>query len=208
MQINNNFGTTTPSYRNNFKTLVLDSQQEFNSFVKTEENEEIVEKLEYVLDSDNKLTEILGVKTSNKINWSSTGVEELTDEQIEELKGKFNFDNLSDVDFFNLLSDLTNLNVISQDDINGLFFATASPTGILVPTNGTLNYQSSETSSLFERMQISYEKLKTEINYYSSDDFWKNNLNVDYKDFLSFNQKETERLEIYDKFFSVVNSLK
>ena len=67
------------------------------------------------------------INTTKSINWESKGDKQLTEEQIAQLKKKYDVRNLSPQDYYNLMSDLTQMNVLSGEDCKG---AHLSHTGI------------------------------------------------------------------------------
>lgn len=57
------------------------------------------------------------ISREKTINWQATGTDVLTKQQIAELQEKYDVENLSDQDYYDLMSDLTHLNVISGGDV-------------------------------------------------------------------------------------------
>ncbi len=57
------------------------------------------------------------ISREKTINWQATGTDVLTQQQMEELQEKYDIENLSDQDYYDLMSDLTHLNVISGGDV-------------------------------------------------------------------------------------------
>lgn len=66
------------------------------------------------------------IDTEKTINWDSQGDQEITEAQIAELRMKYNLDHLSAQDYYNLLSDLTNMGVLSAEDCAGMHLASGS----------------------------------------------------------------------------------
>lgn len=60
------------------------------------------------------------IDTTKEINWDSKGDKQLTEDQIAQLKKKYDVKNLSPQDYYNLMSDLTQLNVLSGEDCKGV----------------------------------------------------------------------------------------
>lgn len=56
------------------------------------------------------------IDTSKKINWSAKGEHLLTEEEIDYLKDQYDITNLTPQEFYDLMSDLTNLDAISADE--------------------------------------------------------------------------------------------
>ena len=84
------------------------------------------EESQDVFDSKTFL-EILGITLEEEINWNADGTSELTESQIRYLKEKYDVQNLSRSDFYNLLAELSNRNVISYEDIQNQFIRQADP---------------------------------------------------------------------------------
>ncbi len=69
----------------------------------------------------------MGVELKDSINWNSDGSGKLTDEQIKDLKERYDVENLSQEEYYNLLTELVNLNVISGDDFEKEFVKKVPP---------------------------------------------------------------------------------
>ncbi len=81
--------------------------------------------------------EILGIKLDKKINWNADGTSELTDDQIQYLQEKYDVENMSKSDFYNLLAELSCMNVISHKDVENQFLRhdPAVAKGMLIATD-------------------------------------------------------------------------
>lgn len=71
--------------------------------------------------------EILGIKLDKKINWNADGTSELTEDQIQYLREKYDVENMSKSDFYNLLAELSGMNVISHKDVENQFLRYVDP---------------------------------------------------------------------------------
>ena len=58
-----------------------------------------------------------GVSTDKPVNWDADGSSKLTQEQIDYLRSTYDLSDMSKQDYYNLMSDLTNMNVISIKDV-------------------------------------------------------------------------------------------
>lgn len=67
--------------------------------------------------------------TSKTINWQSRGDHELTAEEIAQLKEKYDVNNLSAQEYYDLMSDLTHMGVLSGGDVMGVHLATVGSAG-------------------------------------------------------------------------------
>lgn len=74
-----------------------------------------------------KILDMLGVNLTNGINWNSDGACELTDVQARDLRERYDVEDLSAEEYYTLLAELVNLNVISGDDFEKQFIRQASP---------------------------------------------------------------------------------
>lgn len=90
------------------------------------------EEHNYVTGSETFL-EILGIEMDEKINWNADGTSELTESQMRYLQNKYDIENLSKNDFYNLLAELSNMNVISHEDVRNQFLCPGNPAAA---TNG------------------------------------------------------------------------
>lgn len=57
------------------------------------------------------------IRTDKPINWGTTGEHQLTADEIDTLKNRYDVANLSEQDFYDLMADLSNLNAIKPEDI-------------------------------------------------------------------------------------------
>lgn len=69
------------------------------------------------------------ISTEKAVNWSSKGDKELTAEQIARLKETYDVNNLTRQDYYDLMSDLTQMEVLAGEDCMGVHLATAPPPG-------------------------------------------------------------------------------
>ncbi len=80
--------------------------------------------------------EILGIKLDKKINWNADGTSELTEDQIQYLREKYDVENMSKSDFYNLLAELSDMNVISHKDVENQFLRYVDPaTEVIIAAN-------------------------------------------------------------------------
>lgn len=60
------------------------------------------------------------IDTTKTINWESSGKHKLTSEEIARLKKKYNVNNLSPQEYYDLMSDLSHMEVLSGNDVMGV----------------------------------------------------------------------------------------
>ena len=70
-----------------------------------------------------------GISTEKAVNWYSKGDRELTAEDIARLKEQYDVTDLSPQGYYDLVADLTQLEVLSGADCMGVHLATAPPPG-------------------------------------------------------------------------------
>lgn len=84
------------------------------------------------------------IDTAKPINWQSAGDHILSAEEIAQLKEKYDVTNLSTQDYYDLMSDLTQLEVLSGSDVMGVYQANAdselglNTTGLFTGAAGTV----------------------------------------------------------------------
>lgn len=154
------------------------------------------------------------ISTEKTINWNATGTDVLTQAQIKDLQERYDIENMSKQDFYDLLSDLTNLNAVSAQDCVHLFWVHSPEMNIPVDLCDNynqqhleLNFVTRENSNLFRLMQLKLEHSLEMFNWVSSRSFDERNLSMPplvkqrYVDALS---AETAS---YQKFFSIFQSI-
>lgn len=118
----------------NFQSRLMDEDIDFGqslnrkkalAFQQQDQNvgEAITQNKEAVL----RMLNLMGVKRKSGINWESDGSDKLTDEQVRDLSGRYDVEDLSREEYYSLLTELVNLNVISGDDFEKQFIKQASP---------------------------------------------------------------------------------
>lgn len=85
------------------------------------------------------------IDTSKTIDWYSRGDHQLTAEEIEHLKEKYNIDDLSPQEYYDLMSDLTHMGVLSGEEVVSPYIATV---GSLLSGQAVLGGMR-ETGSIF-----------------------------------------------------------
>lgn len=105
-----------------------------NSDVDWDKHEQICRRF---FDAGNKL---MGIDTTRKPNEESTGDKTLTDEQIASLREKYDVENLSPQERYDLMCDLTDMGVLSMRDIlSGCIGTSPMSTISVVSQSGTSN---------------------------------------------------------------------
>lgn len=84
------------------------------------------------------------IDTAKPINWQSPGDHILSSEEIAGLKGKYDVTNISAQEYYDLMSDLTHMEVLSGSDVMGVHLAAAdselgfNTTGLFTGAAGTV----------------------------------------------------------------------
>lgn len=156
----------------------------------------------------------VSIDISNPINWAATGKETLTNEQITYIKNKYNISDLNSQDFYNLMSDLTNWDVISAEDVTNMFLTEAPPisnSGILMrvdnaPTKNTKSYAS---GNILEKLNQDIDYFQWVYSYSKTDEFKELNSDFSQAGMIKPYQDYLQRQIGYNKhMLSIFNQLK
>lgn len=126
--------------------------------------------------TDEKLATLAGIKygvtvdTTKTINWESTGDQQLTAEQRSELKEKYDVKNLDPQSYYDLMSDLTHMNVLSAKDIEGMHLKKIDlgPGNFMITPDSV---QSGFRNQSFSMGNI-LDTLKNELDYLGRNQGW------------------------------------
>lgn len=123
---------------------------------KIEEKEESAQSAEeYDYESISKtFCEILGIKLDEKINWNADGTSELTEDQIHYLQEKYDVENMSKTEFYNLMAELSGMNVISYEDVENQFLCQGDPAAnVIIAANGHFSQWLNSGNNYLSRFQ-------------------------------------------------------
>lgn len=123
---------------------------------KIEEKEESAQSAEeYDYESISKtFLEILGIKLDEKINWNADGTSELTEDQIHYLQEKYDVENMSKTEFYNLMAELSGMNVISHEDVENQFLCQGDPAAnVIIAANGHFSQWLNSGNNYLSRFQ-------------------------------------------------------
>lgn len=113
----------------NFSEVLVDnhaSVKEDNFALQTNFESKEIERKKDVLKTyfdDEELASHIGfvgkeeISTEKTINWQSTGMGELTSEQIDYLKSAYDIEHMNGQSYYNLMSDLSHMDILSGYDI-------------------------------------------------------------------------------------------
>ncbi|MBD5094725.1 MAG: hypothetical protein HDT26_10690 [Subdoligranulum sp.] len=76
------------------------------------------------------------IDTTKTINWASSGDHKLTAEEIAQLKEKYDVTNLSAQEYYDLMSDLTHMNVLSAEDVMSVHLKHGGDGFVMTPGGG------------------------------------------------------------------------
>lgn len=107
-----------------------------------------------------KSNEINGVDTTRKLNDDSNGDKVLTAEQIEQLSAKYDVKNLSPQERYDLFCDLTDMGILTSDEVKSIGIGKFIGVTVLRPTS------EDDSSSWMEDISLSnlYEWMQAFIN--------------------------------------------
>lgn len=156
----------------------------------------------------------VGIKTDNPINWGTTGEHQLTKEEIDTLKSKYNVTNLSEQSFYNLMADLSHLNAIKPEDIISDYYVKTD--GIMYNSITEIDYNFLENGKVIKNLLgESHGKVK----YYKEHSELVNSTEFAKLDKLIFAQKQNphlllelkmsvqERLEDANRYYNIIAQL-
>lgn len=146
--------------------------------------------------------------SSGAVNWNSTGDATLTNEQITELHSKYNLNNLSSQDFYDLMVDLSNMNVISAEDIKSMFVVKAPPAGSYVLVDGFYGSVPFGHGNIFDSINSDLNALSGVKNFMLSDEFWKMNPNASKDEHSSFVNYINNRANRFNRLLQIFTSIR
>lgn len=146
--------------------------------------------------------------SSGAVNWNSTGDATLTTEQITELRSKYNLNNLSSQDFYDLMVDLTNMNVISAEDIHDMFVLQAPPAGSYVIVDDFYGSVPFGHGNIFDSINSDLNALSGVKDFMLSDEFWKMNPNASKDEHSSFVNYINNRANRFNRLLQIFTSIK
>ncbi len=101
------------------------------------------------------LAEAAGFTSDYDVDWESEGTEELTKEQISQLKEKYNMEDLTGEDYRNLLKELVNMKVLTQQEAEMQYLYKKMPpcTAMIMPDDGRFYGRDAASSSYLDRVR-------------------------------------------------------
>lgn len=139
---------------------------------------------------DESLAQALGhgaqIDTSKGINWEATGEKKLTEEQINSLKKKYDVTNLSSQEYYDLMSELTNMDVLSAEDcvgVNTLYINMEVPALRLIPyPHKPLSFYAKDlcptSGNLIKSLSSALDILKEQLELIDSDEYMEANNHI------------------------------
>lgn len=142
------------------------------------------------------------ININNPINWGTTGEHQLTEEEIDTLKNKYDVTSLSEQDFYNLMADLSHLNAIKPEDIVSKYHfkgpdVPVGSFGFIIPSTKTeKDFQNGGTGRNFlKELNKRVERYFANNDSINSDEFLRLNKYV-------FDQEQYQHLLMKLKFYA------
>lgn len=140
-----------------------------------------------------------GYETATPVNWEADGTAELTEEQISYLKSTYDLSCMDKQSYWNLMADLTNMNVISAKDVASQCIKKAAPGATLsqtpawcTETYGKLNV----AGNLWENMLAYRKDMESMKEWLLNNSFTMNRDQFfSVKDYLDYENDRTSRFE-------------
>ncbi len=144
------------------------------------------------------------------INWQADGKNSLLQDDIIDLKEKYDLENLSKQDYYNLLSDLSNLNVISADDIHNQVSTPTPNDTYLIPAESAIAKLDPlpDDLNLIHMINRSFKVFCQKFEFICSKDFLHLNPNTNYQDYTNFIKLAKSKIHTYEKLKVIYNQLK
>lgn len=148
------------------------------------------------------------ISTDKKINWQATGEDELTSDQIDYLRETYDLKNMDGQDYYNLIADLTNMNVIAgRDTIKQ--HAGVMPIGVVINSahsNGEMADENGEfsmfTGNIYQKSLNRLDDLSYTLNLLNN-----SAPTGTAKEYLDFKAYFEEQSFIYNKLMSVFDKI-
>lgn len=148
------------------------------------------------------------ISTEKSINWQATGESALTGAQIDYLKENYDIEHMDSQDYYNLIADLTNMNVISAKDIakNHIGAVTTSNAAGFPPSHDTYGDKNGDAASfignvygkILERSKLAtdvLERINTGENFSSA------------QVYLNIKEIYEDQKRVYDKFLDILEKI-
>lgn len=156
----------------------------------------------------------LGIKIDNPINWGTTGEHQLTKDEIDTLKNKYDVTNLSEQGYYDLMVDLSHLNAVKPEDIISEYYFIGD--GVICGTAIEIDYNIFEDGKLINNL---LGELHGRVNYYKAHNEMVNSAEFAKIDKFLFAQKQNpnlllelkmsvqERLEDANRYYNIIAQL-
>lgn len=148
------------------------------------------------------------ISTEKKINWQATSENELTQDQIDYLKSAYDLQNMDTQDYYNLIADLTNMNVISGQD-TAKQHAGVLPIGVLPPSNTGMGERSGSNGDYSVFSGNIYQIILSRANGISHTlDLFNNSIpQGNAKNYLEFKEYFEDQSRIYGRMIDIFDQL-
>lgn len=148
------------------------------------------------------------IDTTKTINWASSGDHKLTAEEIAQLKEKYDVTNLSAQEYYDLMSDLTHMNVLSADDVKSVHLKHGGSGFRMVPEGRlTGKMPTLKQGNIVKYLSDWLARLLEEWYWMKSDDFKKTNAHLDAEGQDSWSEAARIDMELAQKMQDVMQQL-
>lgn len=147
------------------------------------------------------------VDTTKAVNWNATGEHTLTEAELDELRKKYDLENLSSQNFYDLMADLSGLNAISAEDIHGMFLKQAAPMG-LYPSSVGVGGPSFVKGNIFNALGNELDSISQMKDFLLSDDFWLMNLSAGKDEHQNYMNYLDSRATSMNKLYSIFSNIR
>ena len=148
------------------------------------------------------------IDTTKTINWASSGDHKLTAEEIAQLKEKYDVTNLSAQEYYDLMSDLTHMNVLSADEVTSPHIRHCGTGFMMVPEGRpTAKMPKLKQGDILKFLSTWLARLMEEWNWMQSDDFKKANAHLVAEGNDSWSEAARIDMELAQKLQDVMQQL-
>lgn len=148
------------------------------------------------------------IDTTKTINWASSGEHKLTAEEIAQLKEKYDVTNLSAQEYYDLMSDLTHLEVLSADEVKSPYIRHGGTGFIMVPEGRpAAKMPALKQGDILKFLSVWLARLLEEWNWMKSDDFKKTNAHLVAEGNDSWSEAARLDMELAQKLQGVLQQL-
>jgi hypothetical protein len=149
------------------------------------------------------------IDMSKSFDWNATGEHTLTADELAELREKYNPENLSRQNFYDLMCDLSKLNAITAEDVHGMFLKKAAPMG-MYPSNAIEwgRGPSFVEGNIFGALESEIGSISSMTEFMLSKDFWKMNPSADKTEHSAYIDYLNSRADSMTRLIELLSAIK